>query len=133
MQKTESENQLELNLIKILEKKNYKKIKLTNENELLENFKIQLQKLNNIIFSEREFDHICNHLDKGSIFQKSKILRDRYVIKRPNNENIYIRFFNSEIFDKNIFQVTNQVNVKGKKSNRYDVSILINGIPLIYG
>ena len=106
MQKTESENQLELNLIKTLEKKNYKKIKLTNENELLENFKIQLQKLNNIIFSEREFDHICNHLDKGSIFQKSKILRDRFVIKRPNNENIYIRFFNSEFFDKNIFQVT---------------------------
>ena len=132
MQKTESENQLELNLIKTLEKKNYKKIKLTNENELLENFKIQLQKLNNIIFSEREFDHICNHLDKGSIFQKSKILRDRYVIKRPNNENIYIRFFNSEFYDKNIFQVTNQVNVKGKKSNRYDVSILINGIPLVH-
>ena len=77
MQKTESENQLELNLIKILEKKNYKKIKLTNENELLENFKIQLQKLNNIIFSEREFDHICNHLDKGSIFQKSKIAKKK--------------------------------------------------------
>ena len=94
MQRTETENQLELNLINILEEKKYQKVKIKDENDLLDNFKKQLQKLNNIEFTDREFDHICNHLDKGSIFQKSQILRDRYVVKRDNNENIYIRFFN---------------------------------------
>ena len=94
MQRTETENQLELNLINILEEKKYQKIKIKDENDLLDNFKKQLQKLNNIELTDREFDHICNHLDKGSIFQKSQILRDRYVVKRDNNENIYIRFFN---------------------------------------
>jgi type I restriction enzyme R subunit len=132
MKRTESENQLELNLINKLKEKKYQKIKIKDETDLLNNFKNQLQKLNNIIFTDREFEYICNHLDKGSIFQKSKILKDRYIIKRDNNENIYIRFFNSDNFDKNIFQVTNQVNVKGQKSNRYDVSVLINGLPLIH-
>lgn len=132
MQRTETENQLELNLINILEEKKYKKIKIKDENDLLDNFKKQLQKLNNIEFTDREFNHICNHLDKGGIFQKSQILKDRYVVKRDNNKNIYIRFFNSDEFDKNIFQVTNQVNVKGQKSNRYDVSVLINGLPLVH-
>jgi type I restriction enzyme R subunit len=79
MKRTESENQLELNLINKLIEKKYQKIKIKDETDLLNNFKNQLQKLNNIIFTDREFEYICNHLDKGSIFQKSKIFRPTRV------------------------------------------------------
>ena len=130
--KIESEQQLEDNLIKILKSKGYKKIKISNEKDLLLNFKKQLEIFNKITFNEKEFENICNHLDKGNIFEKSKILRDRFVINRNKNENIYIKFFDGKNFSNNIFQVTNQVNVQGQKSNRYDVSILVNGIPLIH-
>ena len=56
MKRTESENQLELNLINKLKEKKYQKIKIKDETDLLNNFKNQLQKLNNIIFTDREFE-----------------------------------------------------------------------------
>lgn len=65
-----------------------------------------------------------------SVFQSAKILRDKFVLEREDGSKVYLSFFDSD-HTKNIFQVTHQTTVVGKYVNRYDVTILVNGLPLI--
>jgi type I restriction enzyme R subunit len=128
----ESEDQLEKKLISQLKRQDFEEIDVKNISDIEKNLKIQLEKLNNISLSEKEFKTILNHLNKGGVFEKSKSLRDKYFLKRENNEeDIYINFFDFSSLEKNIFQVTNQIKMSGKYENRYDVTILINGLPLL--
>lgn len=80
--------------------------------------------------SEEELERILIHLDKGSIFRKAEILRDRYELKRDEGTE-YIQFLDKENWCKNIFQVSNQITMHGKYENRYDVTLLVNGIPMV--
>jgi type I restriction enzyme R subunit len=130
-----SEERLELKFIKQLEKLGYKYVKIENEEDLVDNLKNQLEifnqkELNNKKLSKSEFDKILNHLEKGSIQDKSIKLRDRFELVLDNGDLIYIRFFNSEKWCQNLYQVTHQITIEGKYENRYDVTILINGLPL---
>ena len=59
-----------------------------------------------------------------------KILRDKFVLEREDGTKVYLSFFDQD-HTKNIFQVTHQTTVVGKYVNRYDVTILVNGLPLI--
>jgi type I restriction enzyme R subunit len=70
-------------------------------------------------------------LSKGSVFEKSKMLRQKQHIVRDNGDNLYFEFLNIEHWCQNQYQVTNQVSQEGKFKNRYDVTILINGLPLV--
>jgi type I restriction enzyme R subunit len=72
-----------------------------------------------------------NHLAKGSVFEKAKTLRDRFHLSREDGTSFYVRFFNSEEWTKNLFQVTNQITQEGTFKNRYDVTLLVNGLPLV--
>lgn len=126
----QSEAMLEKSLITRLEDQGYKYIEIKDEKELNQNFKKQLEKLNNIELSEEELERILIHLDKGSIFRKAEILRDRYELKRDEGTE-YIQFLDKENWCKNIFQVSNQITMHGKYENRYDVTLLINGIPMV--
>ncbi|MGI6465044.1 MAG: type I restriction endonuclease subunit R [Methanobacterium sp.] len=92
--------------------------------------KSQIERFNKIELSDDEFHKILLHLESGTIFDKAKKLRDKYTLKRED-DLIYIDFFNTKDWCKNIFQVTNQVTMKKTYENRYDVSILINGLPLV--
>ena len=127
---TQSEAILEENLIKRLESNGYEMVKIRNEEELVSNFKIQLEKLNKCVLSDDEFNRVLLHLEQGSIFDKAKKLRDRFYIERDEG-SFYIKFLNQKEWCKNIFQVTNQVTIQGKHKNRYDVTLLINGLPLV--
>ncbi|MDR3223706.1 MAG: type I restriction endonuclease subunit R [Methanobrevibacter sp.] len=127
---TESENILEKSLIKQLEEKGYENIKINDEEQLKNNFKLQLEKYNNIELTDKEFKKILIHLESGTIFNKAVKLRDQYELIR-DNEVTYIKFFNQKDFCKNNFQVSNQITLEGKYENRYDVTILINGLPLV--
>ena len=103
---------------------------------LEKNLKTQLEKLNaenlkNKPFSKREFSAVLNELKKGGIFEKSKLLRDKINLVLDNGEEKYIQFFDKQNFENNLFQVTNQITMEGKYENRYDVTILINGFPMI--
>ncbi len=129
---TQSESQLEENLINWLQGNKYKKVSIKNNTDLLSNFKSQLEKFNKDTFTDKEFKNIINHLDKGDIFEKAKTLRDKFAIIRDDKRTKYISFLDTDNFDDNIFQVTHQININGKRSNRYDVSILINGLPLVH-
>lgn len=127
---TQSEAVLEDNLIKRLSESGYERIKIKNEDELNANFKVQLEKLNKCKLTDDEFNKILLFLDQGSIFDKAKKLRDHYFIDREDNP-FYIKFLNQKDWCKNIFQVSNQITMEGKHKNRYDVTLLINGLPLV--
>jgi len=122
---------LENNLVKQLTTLGYEYVHVQDEDGILANLKSQLEAFNNTTFSEKEFGAILNHLAKGNVFEKAKTLRDRFQLDRDNGDSFYVRFYNSEDWSKNLFQVTNQVTQKGTYKNRYDVTLLINGLPLV--
>lgn len=122
---------LEDNLVKQLTKLGYDRVTIKNEAELLDNLKNQLEKHNDTTFSQEEFSQILNHLNKGNVFERSKILRDKMPLRREDNSTFYVEFLNQEEWCKNEYQVTNQVEMIGKYKNRYDVTLLINGLPLV--
>ncbi len=127
----QSEAILENNLIKQLISLEYESVTIKDDTALESNLKIQLEKHNNKTFSNTEFKRILNHLNKGNVFEKAKILRDKFVLPLDDGTTKYIEFLDSEHWCQNLFQVTSQVTVKGLYENRYDVTILINGFPLV--
>ena len=128
---TQPEQILENNLVKQLTGLDYEYVPVSNEDGMLANLKRQLGKFNNTTFSEKEFGAILNHLAKGNVFEKAKTLRDRFQLNRDDSESFYVRFYNTEDLSQNLFQVTNQVTQQGTYKNRYDVTLLINGLPLL--
>lgn len=132
----QSEAQLEEQLINQLVKQGYERITINDEADLMRNFRHQLNKynakrLNNKPLSDKEFERILLQIAGKSVFQSAKILRDKQVLVRDDGTEVYIELFNTKEWCKNIFQVTNQTTVQGKYKNRYDVTLLINGLPLV--
>jgi type I restriction enzyme R subunit len=129
---TQSEWALEAALITQLNGMAYANVVIDDEAVMLANLKQQLQIHNQgILFTEAEFDRVLNHLNTGSVFERAKILRDKYALKRDNGDTAYISFLNTDDWCMNEFQVTNQITMEGKRKNRYDVTLLINGLPLV--
>jgi len=122
---------LEEQLIGQLCELGYVKVLVNNEAELIINLKSQLEKHNGISFSNKEFEKVLNILSKGSVFEKAKTLRAKQHIIRDNGDNLYFEFINVEHWCQNQFQVTHQVSIEGKYKNRYDVTLLLNGLPLV--
>lgn len=122
---------LEDKLIAQLQTLAYAYVAINDEKDLLANLKTQLENHNNITFTAKEFDKVLNILSKGSVFEKAKTLREKQHIVRDNGENLYFEFFEQENWCQNQFQVTRQVNMEGRYKNRYDVTILINGLPMV--
>ena len=120
----QSEAILENNLIKQLVQLGYSSTKVVDGDALVSNLKSQLEVFNNVSYTDKEFDGILNHLAKGNVFEKAKTLRDRFSFTKENGEIAYLRFFDSENWNNNLFQVTNQVTLEGSFKNRYDVTLL---------
>lgn len=128
---TQSEQILENNLIEQLGSLGHSIVSIADETQLLANLKTQLEKHNKICLSDNEFAKVLNHLNKGNVFERAKILRDKYHLIKDNGESAYIEFINQEFWCQNEFQVTRQISMQGSYKNRYDVTILINGLPLV--
>ena len=128
---TQPEQVLENNLVSQLIGLGHQSVIIKTEDDLVNNLKTQLEKHNKTTFTTAEFDRILIHLSKGNIFDKAKTLRDKYVLQKDNGDKAYIEFINQDFWCQNQFQVTNQVTIHGKRENRYDVTILINGLPLV--
>jgi type I restriction enzyme R subunit len=122
---------LEEQLVTQLQRLGYGLVQLKDEKDLIGNLKQQLEKHNNIQFSKAEFEKVLNILSKGSVFEKAKTLREKQHIVRDNGDNLYFEFINSEHWCQNQFQVTHQITVEGTYKNRYDVTLLVNGLPLV--
>jgi len=128
----QSESQLEKSLIEQLGRLGFSPIVLEDTNALLSNLKTQLERFNQTSFSDTEFSRILNHLNKGDRFQKAKTLRDYFLLHRDDDTTKHIRFFNMDQWCKNEYQVTHQITQSGRYENRYDVTLLINGLPLVH-
>jgi len=127
----ESEYTLENRMISRLISSGYEHVKIHDEPSMLSNLKTQLEKHNKTSFSDKEYKRVLNHLSAAGAFECAKKLRDKYQLQRDDNTYDYIEFFDSEAWCKNQYQVTNQVTMVGKRKNRYDVTLLINGLPLV--
>ncbi len=128
---TQPEQVLEDNLVAQLVNLGYGKVTIKDEKDLLVNLKSQLEKHNNITLSETEFNKVLNHLNKGNVFDRAHILRDKMQYTKDNGQSGYLEFIDVENWCQNQFQVTQQVTIEGKYKNRYDVTFLINGLPLV--
>lgn len=134
----QSEKDLEDEFIKILQNNGYEYLKSINNNEaLIKNLRKQLEKLNKIEFSDNEFNNLMNQYiakqDEGLVEKTQKIQQDEsYTLKLDNEEMINIKIIDKKNIHNNSVQVIRQYEVEGKYKNRYDVTILINGLPLVH-
>jgi type I restriction enzyme R subunit len=131
----QSEAQLEAQLIEQLQSQNYTKVVVPDYDSLLANFKTQFERFNSVNLggkplSAKEWERVLNYVNGKSIFESAKILRDKFVLELDDASKVYVALLDED-FSKNIFQVTNQTTVVGKYTNRYDVTILVNGLPLV--
>lgn len=136
MNTIQSEAQLENNLIKQLQGLEYDFVTIKDEKELLENLKKQLEihnfkTLNWKTLTNTEFDRVLNHLNKWNVFERAKILRDKMSLELDNGDKAWIEFINMDNWCQNEFQVTNQITIEWTYKNRYDVTLLINWLPLV--
>ena len=132
----ESEARLENRMIDQLVKQGYEQVQIDDVNSLEENFREQVNKHNKIELkgkdlSDKEFERLMVKISGKGVFQSAKELRQKQDIQRDDGTIIYIELFNTKDWCKNTFQVTHQTTVEGKYTNRYDVTILINGLPLV--
>ena len=127
----QSEQVLEEGLIKTLVSMNYEPVQIADEAALEANFRQQLEKHNKTEFTHEEFRKILIHLESGSIFDKAAKLRDRFSLTRADGTVKWVEFFNTREWCKNQFQVVNQISDQGRRNTRYDVTLLINGLPLV--
>src|SRR5690554_1565396 len=125
------EQLLENNLIDQLVQLGYERIVLKHEIDVVANFKKQIEKHNKVTLSDTELNQILLYINKGNTFERAKTLRSRIPYVNELGENKTIQLIDSKNWCKNEFQVANQISMKGKYDNRYDVTILINGLPLV--
>lgn len=131
----QSEAQLEQQLIEQLQNQNYNAVSLPDYDALLDNFKEQFEafnsaKLDGKPLSPKEWERVLNYINGKSIFESAKLLRDKFVLERDDGSKPYLQFLDED-YAKNRYQVTHQTTVVGKYTNRYDVTLLINGLPLV--
>lgn len=130
----QSEAELENLLISQLNSQGYEPVTIQNYEDLEANFKEQFSKFNSSKLdkplSDKEWERVFNHLLGKSVFQSAKILRDKFILERDDGTKVYVALLDED-HTKNVFQVTHQTTVVGKYVNRYDVTLLINGLPLV--
>lgn len=134
----ESEAQLEASFVKQLLQQGYEKINIKDENDLILNLRKQIEKLNDVKFNDREWkiiynNYICN--ERESIERKTEIIQKDYIYNftfdNGKSKNIYL--INKENIHKNTLQVIEQYEpTHYVRKNIYDVTILVNGLPLVH-
>ncbi|GAB3203309.1 type I restriction enzyme R subunit [Pontibacter aydingkolensis] len=128
---TQPEQVLEDNLVKQLQGLGYSYVTIKDEKALLANLKRQLEKHNQVSLTDKEFERVLNHLNKGNVFDRAKVLRDKMQLTKDDGTSVYLEFLQQEHWCQNLFQVTQQVSIEGTYKNRYDVTLLVNGLPLV--
>lgn len=132
----QSEAKLEELMIQRLESLDYERITIADYDALEANFRVQIQTFNKDVIggkplTDTEFGRLIQGVAAGkSVFQCAKQLRDKYLLERDDGSHIYLQFMSNNPED-NIWQVTNQVTVVNKYKNRYDVTLLCNGLPVV--
>ncbi len=133
----QSEAELEKAFIKLLELQAYDYLSITSEDDLICNLRTQLEKLNNYQFSDNEWKRFfttCLANPNEGIEEKTAKIQEDHIqlLTRDNGEIKNIYMIDKTNIHNNNLQVINQYEVEGARSNRYDVTILVNGLPLVH-
>ena len=134
----QSEAALENAFIELLQKQAYEYLPIHSEEELITNLRRQLEKLNGITFSESEwhnFFHKSIANPNQGIREKSAIIQEDHIqlLTRDDGSSKNIYLLDKEHIHNNSLQVINQYETAaGARENRYDVTILVNGLPLVH-
>jgi type I restriction enzyme R subunit len=134
----QTESELEKEFIKQLQSQAYEYLKINTEQDLIQNLRNQLEKLNNYTFTDNEWnkfftEEIANQ--NQGIEEKTTTIQEDYVKNLLKDDgstkNIYL--IKKDNIHDNVLQVINQYSTEdGERSNRYDVTILVNGLPLVH-
>ena len=132
----QSEFSLENEMMDQLKSNGYEVVTIRNEEQLLGNFRAILNerhadKLNGQPLTDKEFQRLLTMINGKGIFESARILRDKLPLKRDDESEVYLSFLDTVNWCQNKFQITNQVSVEDTYKARYDVTILINGLPLV--
>ena len=134
----QSEADLEKELIRLLGEQGYEYLPIHTEADLISNLRAQLEKLNHYHFTDSEWEHFFNECianKNDDIVAKTQKIQDDYiqVLKRDTGESQNIKLIDKDNIHNNFVQVINQyVEEGGNYDTRYDVSILVNGLPLVH-
>jgi type I restriction enzyme R subunit len=134
----QSEAELEQEFIKQLQSQAYEYLRINKESDLVDNLRTQLEKLNNYTFTDNEWNiffktEIAN--PNHSIEEKTATIQEDYikVLQRDDGSEKNIYLIKKDNIHDNILQVINQYATdEGERSNRYDVTVLVNGLPLVH-
>jgi type I restriction enzyme R subunit len=137
-QKFQSEDALEKEFIRLLTEQGYDYLKISTEQDFINNLRRQLEKLNQIIFSDKEWDRLFKEsiasANEGIVEKTRKIQEDHIQVLRLDDgtsKNIYL--IDKKNIHNNRLQVLNQYEEEGGTyKSRYDVTVLVNGLPLIH-
>lgn len=134
----QSEAALEREFIKMLEEQGYDYLQIHDSNTIINNLRKQLELLNKYNFTDNEWerffnDNICNNHD-GIVEKTRKMQEDNIqVLKRDDGTSKNITLIDKKCIHNNRLQVINQYEENdGSYKNRYDVTILVNGFPLVH-
>ena len=133
----QSEKELEDGMIRDLESQGYERFYGKTSEELYKNLKIQIERLNKVAFTDKEWERfLVEYLDcpNDGMIEKTRKIQENYIYDFIFDDG---HLKNIKIIDKknihnNILQVCNQIKQKGRHKNRYDVTILVNGLPLVH-
>ena len=134
----QSEDALEKAFIKMLTEQGYEYLNIDCQTALIDNLRIQLEKLNGYKFSDKEwkyfFENQIANANEGIVEKTRKIQEDYIqVLRRDDGTSKNIYLIDKKNIHNNFLQVINQyVEGSGTQDNRYDVTVLVNGLPLIH-
>ena len=137
----QSEADLEKEFIRLLCELGYERLTIHKEADLIANLRTQLEKLNNYRFTDGEWkrfwDEVLANTNSG-ILEKTRLIQEDYVqvLRRDNGESKNIQLIDKKCIHNNSLQVINQYAISTEEGaahdNRYDVTVLVNGLPLIH-
>ena len=134
----QSEADLEKEFIRLLGEQGYEYLPIHTEADLISNLRSQLEKLNHYSFTDSEWEHFFNECianKNDDIVAKTQKIQDDYiqVLKRDTGESQNIKLIDKDNIHNNTLQVINQyVEEGGNYDTRYDVTVLVNGLPLVH-
>ena len=133
----QSEGELERVFIKQLKVQAYEYLPIASEGGLIANLRGQLEKLNKIAFSDSEWERFfgtCISSASDRIIEKTARIQEDHVqiLKRDDGSSKNVYLIDKQNIHNNSLQVLNQYEVPGTRANRYDVTVLVNGLPIVH-
>lgn len=129
----QKESQIEQHFIRHLEGLGYVYRKdIKNRASLEQNFRSKFEALNQVQLTDGEFERLMGNIVRADVYEASKTLRDKVEVIHDDGTTRFYPLVNLQNWCKNDYEVINQLRINTHSSyHRYDVIILINGLPLV--